>query len=96
MPSTAEPSLVVIIKSPVPRVAIVASALLSPMRTESALRWTSPVPSGAMTTGELEALGLFIDDANSTSPENEPVPVEIEVGVIAPRAIANVPLVVIV
>ena len=57
MPSLAEPSCVVMIKSPVPRVAIVASALLSPIRTESVLRCTSPVPSGAIVIGELEALG---------------------------------------
>ena len=84
------------IKSPVPLVAIVALALLSPSRIESALTCKSPVPSGAMTTGELEALGDLILEANSTSPENEPVPVTIEVGVMLPRAKANVPDVVMV
>ena len=95
MPSTTEPSLVVMIKSPVPLVAIVASELLSPSLIESALTCKSPVPSGAIVTGELEALGDLILEANSTSPLNEPVPVTIEVGVMLPSERAIVPLVVI-
>ena len=56
IPSVPLPSLVVKIRSPVPRVAKVAFELLSPIRTESALRCTSPVPSGAITIGLLLAL----------------------------------------
>ena len=46
VPSTAEPSFVVNTKLPVPRVDSVAVALLSPIRTLSVFKCTSPVVSG--------------------------------------------------